>query len=1067
MISFSCPSCGFKLKVKDEFAGKKAKCRQCQKVILIPSASTGEATASEPTAANHTRVRPASPTAVLSAPPQGDGETLDSEANPDAGSSQTADTIGGQFASEKSGKELYDFLAPPRGPAELGWLGSYRVLKVLGAGGMGVVFEAEDPQLQRAVALKAMLPTLAASESSRKRFLREAQAAAAISHDHIVQIYQVSEDRGVPFIAMQFLEGESLEDRMRRDRRLSVAEALRITRETALGLAAAQKRGLIHRDIKLANLWLEGDDARVKILDFGLARAASGDANLTQQGVIVGTPSYMAPEQASGKPVDGRCDLFSLGCVLYRLVTGKPPFRGNDTISTLMSVATDVPAEPRFVYADISQPVSDFVMQLLAKNPDDRPQNAQEVVDTVLALEKRTVKASKGARGASTAITARGANKGAVREPGREAGRGTGRGEKSKTVRAQGTSTAWKKYGLLMGAGLGGLAAVVAAVLFFSGAFAVNDPAVRPPEPIVKAPDGKVGEVNRKSAEWVIRHGGNVSIRLTPGGAISAPISDIVELPKKDFYVQAVELLPRSIGDDGLAHLAGLTELESLGVAGNTIRGPGLLALRESTKLKELDLTESSLTDGGMEHVAAFRELTTLHLGSTSISNLGIDHLRGLTQLKELSLSETSISEGAFPVLEQMKQLATLALFHSTISDAAIAKLRAALPGCLVVTETSVAERVFELNGMIETGEILDIDQRTNLFLIREPSKLPPRPFHITHVGLIPPPLPPGVGAVGPPMRSLSEADCKMIAAIPNLRILDLISVRLPPTGLAPFKKLSGLYMLVMPQAQLPPGSIQTIAHLRSLRGIVLDNMPLTDDELLVLKGLKNLNMIAVAGTSITDDGLANFKDLPNLKALMAGRTQVTDRSMPAIAKMSRLQTLNLDCPAITDDGVAHLAKSTQLRTLGLGRTAITSKGLSHLKGLTELTSLTLDGTAIDDEGLEAIRGMKKLYLLNLMNTRIGDAGLAHLEDTPAITNLTLTGTKVTDAGMKHLLKLPKVYSIYLIKTDISDEGLAELQNIKTLTFLNVLNTKVTPAGMEQFRQALPKCTLVPLPTKK
>src|SRR5204862_395557 len=140
-------------------------------------------------------------------------------------------------------------------------------------------------------------------------------------------------------------------------------------------------------------------------------------------------------------------------------------------------------------------------------------------------------------------------------------------------------------------------------------------------------------------AKWVIQQGGNVSIRLTLGGAISPPIADIVELPEKDFYVQAVELLPRSIGDDGLDNLAGLTELESLVLAGNTIRGPGLLALRESTKLRELDLTESSLTDRGMEHLAPFRELTALHLGSTSISNLGMDHLRGLTQLKELSLS--------------------------------------------------------------------------------------------------------------------------------------------------------------------------------------------------------------------------------------------------------------------------------------------------------------------------------------------------------------------------------------------------------------------------------------------
>jgi serine/threonine protein kinase len=206
---------------------------------------------------------------------------------------------------------------------------------------MGVVYEAEDPQLKRRVALKAMLPNLGASESARKRFLREAQAAAAINHDNIVHIYQVGEDRGVPFMAMQFLDGESLEARLKRERRLPTAESLRIGRETAEGLAAAHQRGLIHRDIKPPNLWLEGAKRRVKILDFGVARAAGDEAHLTQTGAIIGTPAYMAPEQASAKPVDHGSDLFSLGCVLYRMTTGEMPFKGNDTISILAALALD------------------------------------------------------------------------------------------------------------------------------------------------------------------------------------------------------------------------------------------------------------------------------------------------------------------------------------------------------------------------------------------------------------------------------------------------------------------------------------------------------------------------------------------------------------------------------------------------------------------------------------------------------------------------------------------------------------------------------------------------------
>jgi WD40 repeat protein len=280
-------------------------------------------------------------------------------------------------------------LAPPEGSGEVGRLGGYRVLKVLGAGGMGVVLQAEDPQLHRPVALKVMLPAVAANAGSRERFMREARAAAAIEHDNIVAIYQVGEDRGVPFIAMPLLKGESLEDRLRRERRLPVREVLRIGREAARGLAAAHERGLTHRDIKPGNLWLEAPRGRVKILDFGLARGAGtqGPA-LTQQGAIVGTPAYMAPEQASAREPDARADLFSLGCVLYQASTGKPPFGGADLLSTLMAVATSDPPPPRSVSADIPVGLNDLILRLLAKDPKDRPATARAVAAAIRDLEK-------------------------------------------------------------------------------------------------------------------------------------------------------------------------------------------------------------------------------------------------------------------------------------------------------------------------------------------------------------------------------------------------------------------------------------------------------------------------------------------------------------------------------------------------------------------------------------------------------------------------------------------------------------------------------------------------------
>jgi WD40 repeat protein len=370
MLAFACAFCHKKLSVADDLAGKKVKCPLCGQVTPVPAA-VASPVASAPTVAAPGQSPPPPPVKeeVTQPPPSASDVTSSSHSGePEHAASLTA------------------FLAPPQADDELGRLGGFRILKILGHGGMGVVYRAEDVQLRRPVALKAMLPGLGARAKARERFLREARAAASLKHDHIVTIHQVGEERGAPFLAMEFLEGEPLDQRLKRQGKLELAEALRIGRETALGLAAAHARGLIHRDIKPANLWLEAETGRVKILDFGLARAAGDDAHLTQTGAIVGTPAYMAPEQAQGKPGDGRCDLFSLGCVLYRLSTGHLPFKGTDTISTLMAVASDTPRPPRQLNPEVPAALEGLILKLLAKEPEDRPASARDVAKALQAL---------------------------------------------------------------------------------------------------------------------------------------------------------------------------------------------------------------------------------------------------------------------------------------------------------------------------------------------------------------------------------------------------------------------------------------------------------------------------------------------------------------------------------------------------------------------------------------------------------------------------------------------------------------------------------------------------------
>lgn len=302
-------------------------------------------------------------------------------------------------------EEALTFLAPPQQGDEIGRLGPYRILRVLGQGGMGIVFLAEERQLQRLVALKVLRPALAASPAARQRFLREARAAAAIVDDHVVTVLQVGEDQNLPYLAMQLLEGETLEARLQREGRLPPEEALRIGQEIAHGLAAAHERGLVHRDIKPSNIFLENLSARiqapslllagqeetkkvpelsrVKLLDFGLTRAAGG-GDLTREGLLVGTPAYMAPEQARGQEVDARSDLFSLGCLLYHILSGRKPFEGGTTMAILRALELEEPP-PLHEVAPVPLELSRLVHQLLAKNPAQRPASAHQVADALSA----------------------------------------------------------------------------------------------------------------------------------------------------------------------------------------------------------------------------------------------------------------------------------------------------------------------------------------------------------------------------------------------------------------------------------------------------------------------------------------------------------------------------------------------------------------------------------------------------------------------------------------------------------------------------------------------------------
>ena len=287
-----------------------------------------------------------------------------------------------QSSDMTSGQEdlasLQSLLGPTDDPRMMGRIGTYEIVGLLGRGGMGVVFKAFDPSLNRYVAIKMLAPMLIPSVIFKQRFLREAQSAAAVVHDNVVGIHAISEWQGNPYLVMTFVRGQSLQSRLHHRGHLSLREVLRIGLQISAGLEAAHAQGLIHRDIKPANIMLESDVDRVMITDFGIAKAID-DLRFTGTNTLLGTPEYMSPEQARDEQLDYRSDLFGLGCVLYEASCGRSPFRSSTPYGAIRKVIDVNPPSVRSLVSELPEWFAEIVRRLLSKDKNSRFQSAAEV----------------------------------------------------------------------------------------------------------------------------------------------------------------------------------------------------------------------------------------------------------------------------------------------------------------------------------------------------------------------------------------------------------------------------------------------------------------------------------------------------------------------------------------------------------------------------------------------------------------------------------------------------------------------------------------------------------------
>lgn len=892
-----------------------------------------------------------------------------------------------------------EFLEPAQSADELGRLGGFRILRRIGAGGMGLVFEAEEMQLERRVAVKVMKPELARKEQQRERFLREARSAAKVLHDHLCPIYSVTEVNGLPVIAMPLLRGEPLDHRVRRDGFLPWPEAVRLGREIALGLAAAHAAGLIHRDIKPGNIWLEagqtpGAPVRVKILDFGLARPAGADQHLTQSGVVLGTPAYMAPEQARGQAVDQRADLFSLGVLLYEMTTGRRPFTGPDTIAILSSLALDEPAPPSAVRPGLPEPLSAFILQLLQKSPDGRPQRAEEVVrrmteiaslctpePTTLPTPAQDLPQARGPRRMIVALLI--------------------------CLLAM-AALAFAADRLIFTSENGTLIVDVdgdADLRFAKGKLLLYDDTgkllyeLTPSERNKNLPKGKYlvkvigadGVALDTDQFEITRAGAKVRVSARTAG----PASDA--LPPRFTNSLGMQFVLVPAGKAWLGGGGGTIGANQAELPDAFYLGTHEVTQEEWTKLRSENPSSFARTGRDQAAVQEVADVDLRHLPVENVSYKDVQaFLRKLNALDQTKgwtyrlpteaeweyacrggpMADLAMSsyDGYFerPVTQLQPHLANYRHDRSPNRTLAVGSfpanplgLRDMLGNVWEWCETP-AMQGDTLGWRLRGGSFTDAPVQC-----RAAAKGWARPhdrsrtvgFRIARVPII-------------------DHDRRAAEYVLSIGGKVLIKDRGIVGSLAELPKepfeLWEVYL--RRNDRFTDEQLTVFSECRNLRNIDFVHTRLSDAGLVCFRNAKRLIVLDLVDTRCGDQGLAWMGDLPNLAYLWLGMSRVTDAGLKPFARCQLLRNLDVSKTGITDEGLLHFQGCTSLHFLSAFETKVTDAGLAAFKDCKVMEFLHLDGTAVTDKLLEQLKTYKHLKVLTVKATQMKEPALRELK---------------------------------------------------------------------------------------
>ncbi|MBI3862080.1 MAG: protein kinase [Planctomycetia bacterium] len=747
-----------------------------------------------------------------------------------------------------------DQLLAGKGSRSQFFLGKYKKLELIGLGGMGAVYRAVQPGIGRTVALKVMHKQVLQQPKAIERFLREIRSAAAVDDPNIVRAYDANCENDTYYLVMEYAAGKNLKSWIKEQKSLPIGWSCECIRQAALGLQHAHELGMLHRDIKPSNLLVtQGDDGLpvVKILDLGLARFASEapqDGELTKSGQVLGTPDYMAPEQArDSKSADIRADIFSLGCTLFELLTGKLPFGGSTIMEKLMARATEDARPLRSLRSDIPLELEAIVARMLSRDPNQRYSTPADVAQ---ALAPYSV-------GTAGKLPPRPAAKGPATDPLPTLDAHTD--STFKALHAEITSIAAQKHAANRSSGpesaqprwLKTAAALVAAVLVLvvvatlvgkkksptggngdSLQSSAKDSTEGNSHDASDDSDASSESTARQAARRVFKLGGTVEVavgqrRGTPrsGSARWAGLDrqmarSVGELPKGNFEIAAVRGLGGiSLDARDLRDLARLGDLESLSLAENRFSDPDLAELSKLKSLERLDLADTPISDAGVAHVVNIPALKALDLSRTRISGRALESLASLRSLTELSLAGNRIRDGDLRELKKLPQLAVLNLAATDVQ--------------------------------------------------------------------------------GPGLQNLRS--------LQNLKSLNLNGIPMRDRAIRHLSGLESLEILRLTGAKVTDDDLRLLSGVTKLKELVLASTQVTGDGLKHLTWMNSLERLDLHETFVADPGLRFLKELAALKELRLRRTLISDRGVKLLEELKNLQVVDLAETKVTQAGVNSL----------------------------------------------------------------------------------------------------------------------------------------------------------------